>query len=87
MNSQYVYYLGNNICVEGGPNLVFCDNKREIQTIHLSLDIENNKYKNVRNQKDDKLFHLLTNHETFMVNGIKFRDYNASIDNFLEKIK
>ena len=86
LNSQYVYYLGDNICVEGGPNLVFCDNnKREIQTIHLSLDIENNKYKKVRNQKDDKLFHLLTNHETFVVNGIKFRDYNASIDNFLEK--
>jgi len=25
------------------------------------------------------------NNETFVVNGIKFRDYNASIEKFLEK--
>ena len=39
----------------------------------------------IRNRTDTKLFHLLTDKETFIINGIKFKDYNASIDIFLEK--
>jgi hypothetical protein len=39
----------------------------------------------IRNRTDAKLYHLLTNKETFVINGIIFKDYNASIDIFLGK--
>ena len=80
MVHQYGYYLGNNNYIEGGPNLVFYDNDGKVSS---SLDL--NMRKIIRNRTDAKLYHLLTNKETFVVNGIIFKDYNASIDNFLEK--
>lgn len=84
MDSQYVYYLGNNNnIIEGAPNLVFYDNTKITTTLDLDLYRSNNCRK-FRNKIDTKLFHLLTNKETFVVNGIKFKDYNASIDIFLE---
>lgn len=86
MDSQYVYYLGNNNnIIEGAPNLVFYDNTKITTTLDLDLYRSNNCRK-FRNKIDTKLFHLLTNKETFVVNGIKFKDYNASIDIF-QKIK
>ena len=84
MDNQYVYYLGNNNIIEGAPNLVFYDNTKITTTLDLNLYTTNN-YKKIRNKVDTKLYHLLTNKETFFVNGIKFKDYNASIDIFLEK--
>jgi hypothetical protein len=85
MDNQYVYYLGNNKIIEGAPNLVFYDNNNKINTtLDLNLYASNN-CKKLRKKTDTKLFHLLTNKETFVVNGIKFKDYNASIDIFLEK--
>ena len=83
MDNQYVYYLGNNNIIEGAPNLVFYDNNKINTTLDLNLYVSNN-YKKLRNNFDSKLYHLLTNKETFVVNGIKFKDYNASIDIFLE---
>jgi len=85
MDNQYVYYLGNNNIVEGAPNLVFYDNNNKINTtLDFNLYSLNN-CKKIKNKTDIKLFHLLTDKETFIVNGIKFKDYNASIDIFLEK--
>jgi hypothetical protein len=84
IDNQYIYYLGNNNIIEGGPNLVFYDNNKINTTLDLYLYTTNNS-KKLRNKIDAKLFHLLTNTETFVVNGIKFKDYNASIDIFLEK--
>lgn len=85
LEHQYVYYLGNNKIIEGAPNLVFYDNNNKINTtFDLNLYSSNNS-KKLRKKTDTKLFHLLTNKETFVVNGIKFKDYNASIDIFLEK--
>lgn len=86
MDNQYVYYLGNNNIIEGAPNLVFYDNNKITTTLDLNLYASNN-YKKIRNKFDSKLYHLLTNQETFIVNGIKFKDYNASIDIFLENKK
>jgi hypothetical protein len=84
LNDQYVYYLGSNICIEGGPNLVFYNNKGKLNTtLDLRLNNLHNNYKKTRSQNDDKLFHLLTNNKTFVINGIKFSDYNASVDIFL----
>ena len=79
MVHQYGYYLGNNNYIEGGPNLVFYDNDGKVSS---SLDL--NMRKIIRNSTDTKLYHLLTNKEKFVVNGIIFKDYNASIDIFLE---
>ena len=80
MINQYGYYLGNNNYIEGGPNLVFYDNVGKVSS---TLDL--NMGKIIRNRTDAKLYHLLTNKETFVINGIIFKDYNASIDIFLEK--
>ena len=80
MINQYGYYLGNNNYIEGGPNLVFYDN---VGKVCSTLDL--NMGKIIRNRTDAKLYHLLTNKETFVINGIIFKDYNASIDIFLEK--
>ena len=88
MDNQYIYYLGNNNIIEGAPNLVFYDNNKINTTLDLNLYVsKSNNCKKLRNKIESKLYHLLTNKETFVVNGIKFKDYNASIDIFLENKK
>ena len=91
LSEQCVYYftknydgLGKNILIEGGPNLNICDKKCNFTTT-LDLNHYNKKY--IKSNKEKKLFHLLTDKKTFYVNKIKFYDYNASIDLFLEKTR
>ena len=79
LSEQYRYILGEKIVVEGGPNLVICDEK-----INLLTTLENCK-KIKLNKKNDKLYHLLTDKKTITINNIQFYDYNAAIDIFLEK--
>jgi hypothetical protein len=50
----------------------------------LTLDNSNKK---VLDKKHDKLYHLLTDKKTFYIGDIRFYDYNAAIDLFLEKNK
>jgi hypothetical protein len=89
LNGQYIFNLGNKI-VEGGPNLTICDkNINVISTINL---IENYLDNQINSKKptskiENKLYHLLTNKKTFYVHNIRFYDYNASIDLFLDKSK
>jgi hypothetical protein len=83
--------LGKNILIEGGPNLNICD-KNCIFNTTLNLDYHDkniNYYntKDIKKIREKKLFHLLTNKKTFYVDKIKFYDYNASVDLFLEKTK
>ena len=81
VNKQFVFNLGKNIVVEGGPNLSICDkNIKETST----LDLDENNKQNI-DTKYIELYHLLTNSKTFNVQNIKFYDYNATIDLFLEK--
>lgn len=90
LNEQYTYCLGDKI-IEGGPNLTICDKNISIwTTINLAQKNDNCLVKqiNYKKQKDNmetKLYHLLTDNDTFNVNQIKFYDYNASIDLFLDK--
>ena len=69
----------NNKTFIGGPN---------IQGYELSLgdfttlQIENNDYE----YKED-LYHLLTDKDYFMINNIKFYDYNSCLDKFLNNPK
>ena len=79
---QYDYDLGKNIKISGGPNLNVCDYKLEY-TSTLSLD---EKYKTLV-KNDTILYHLLTDKKTFTVKNIKFYDYNAAIDLFLDKYR
>jgi len=81
ISEQCIYYLGNNKRFEGGSNLILCDKKINLFTT-LDLDISN---KLIQTNKENKLYHLLTDKQTLNVNKMRFFDYNASIDFFLEK--
>jgi hypothetical protein len=81
VNKQFKFNLGKNIFVEGGPNLSICDRNIPF-TSTLSLECID---KIELNNKQSDLYHLLTDKKTFYIDKIKFYDYNAAIDLFLEK--
>ena len=83
IDEQCVYYLGKNRVIEGGANLCFYDESISILTT-LDLDENNKKYVN---KKEKRLYNLLTDKNSFNINGINFYDYNSSIDLFLDKSK
>jgi hypothetical protein len=72
--------LEGNLIFEGGQNLNICD-KRVYCTSTLSLDTKDK----IPIEKHNYLYHLLTDTKTFHIENIKFYDYNAAIDLFLEK--
>jgi hypothetical protein len=82
LNKQFNYNLGKGIVIEGSPNLNFNDNKFNL-TSTLTLDLNNKR----TIKKYHELYHLLTNKNTFYIEDIRFYDYNAAIDIFLEKNK
>jgi hypothetical protein len=92
LDSQYTYILGNKI-VEGGPNLTICDKNINVSsTLNLIENYDNYLDNQINSKKptakiENKLYHLLTNKKTFYVHNIRFYDYNASIDLFLDKSK
>jgi len=78
VNEQCKYNLGENLVIEGGPNLVIWDqNNRTTLTLDPTL----------LDSKHTHLYHLLTDTKTFNVGHIKFCDYNAAVDLFLDKNK
>ena len=84
VNEQNLFNLGN-FTFEGGPNLAICDKKISVSsTLELKDD---SKIKLNENQNHSLLYHLLTNTKTFNIDKIRFYDYNASIDLFLDKNK
>lgn len=85
VEEQCIYYLGKNNKFEGGTNLCFYYNFINILS---TLDLyKNNKIRKKEKEKENKLYHLLTDKTTFYVNNIKFYDYNSSIDLFLDNSK
>jgi hypothetical protein len=80
VNQQFKYNLGKNFMVEGGPNLTICDKK-----IGCSTTLEYSNKTAIQNHNE--LYHLLTDKKTFFVGDVKFYDYNACIDLFLEKTR
>jgi hypothetical protein len=80
---QATYNLAKKRSITGGSNLNVCDKSLGF-TSTLELDKKYKKFKK-DNETEDKLYHLLTDAQTFCVNGIKFYDYNSCIDLFLEK--
>jgi len=79
---QFNYNLGKEVIIEGGPNLIFNNNLFNL-TSTLTLDLNNKR--NIKNH--DILYHLLTDTNKFYIEDIRFYDYNAAIDLFLEKNK
>jgi len=76
--NQYEYILGKNTFIKGGSNIHLYEeneNKRE----------KNKNYRIILENKEDKLYHLLTSSKTFCINEIKIYDYNRTIDLLLEK--
>ena len=92
LNSQYIFNLGNKI-IQGGPNLTICDKNINVtSTLNLIENYDSYLDNQINSKKptskiENKLYHLLTNKKTFYVNNIRFYDYNASIDLFLDKSK
>jgi hypothetical protein len=90
LHEQNTFTLGDTK-VLGGPNLTICDKKISVNTtIDLAKERCFIKYKHYKAEleiKEAKLYHLLTDKNTFYVGNIKFYDYNASIDMFLDKSK
>jgi len=85
LSNQYIYNLGNyNKQIIGGPNLNLCDTNVKFTT---TLNLNNSSNNLEFNFKQDKLYHLLTDKKTFYVNGLRFYDYNTSIEILLEKNK
>jgi len=82
VNAQYSYNLGKlNTKITGGPNLNVCDkNVHFTTTINLDEKIK-------MDIKEEKLYHLLTDKKTFYVSNLRFYDYNASVELFLEKYR
>jgi hypothetical protein len=80
LKDQFKFILGENVIIEGGPNLIIKNNNKLFSTLHLNTS--KNKIKLEENNK--KLYHLLTDKKTFTINNIQFCDYNAAIDIFLE---
>ena len=74
-NKHYEYNLGNHLVVEGGSNLVICN--------QTNTNIEKRKILD----NHCELYHLLTDTKTFTLGTIKFYDYNAAMDLFLDKTK
>jgi len=83
IDEQFQYNLGNNLLFEGTSNLLICDKKIN----HFTTLTFNNNNKKKLIKKHDKLYHLLTNKNSFYVGDTRFYDYNASIDILLEKSK
>lgn len=87
LNSQYKYYLGNNITIEGGSNFYLYE-KNSSLIISLNLDAKIEKTQSIKKNKETNemiLYHLLTNKNSFSIGKIKFYDYNSNIDFFFSK--
>jgi hypothetical protein len=82
---QASYNLAKNRYVIGGSNLNICDKSLGF-TSTLELDKKYKKFK-LHCESSDKLYHLLTDTQSFFINGVKFYDYNSCIDLFLEKYR
>jgi hypothetical protein len=70
------YYLGDEV-IKGSSNLPIIDEDLDISNIN---DIEGILLTN----KVTKLYHILTDRGCFIVNGIRFGDYNTCLENYID---
>lgn len=84
LDKIYNYSLGSNKFI-GGPNIGICDRIIDVYST-LSLGIGEHK-KVIENYSKTKLYHLITNKKYFYIGNMRFYDYDAGIDLFLENKK
>jgi hypothetical protein len=77
--SLNIYNNKYNNFIIGGPNLQLCDSDLGMIS---TLDMDNKLYDSVSNEK--YIYHLITDKKTFFINGIKFLDYNACLDKYID---
>ena len=75
------YNLGSNRILKGGPNVNICDKQISFIT---TLDANIHKKQIL---KQPKLYHLLTDYESFYIDNIKFYHYNSTIELFLDRYR
>ena len=76
------FTINNNKFI-GGPNLLYFEEDCGLLNTVKVLDSDCKELE--ENEQPDILYHLVTDKSTFFVNGIKFYDYNGSIEHFLDK--
>jgi len=74
----YEYHIGTKV-IKGGPNL-------EIMDENLGT-IDTTKIKGKKIKTTSRIYNLVTDTETFYVNGIRFCDYNSTTDKYLKDRK
>ena len=77
------YNLGSNRILKGGPNVNICDKQISFIT---TLDVDEKSQKK-QLPKQPKLYHLLTDYESFYIDNIKFYHYNSTIELFLDRYR
>ena len=77
------YNLGSNRILKGGPNVNICDKQISFIT---TLDVDEKSQKK-QIPKQPKLYHLLTDYESFYIDNIKFYHYNSTIELFLDRYR
>jgi len=84
LNQQYQCNLGKEMVVlKCAPNVIFYD---EGENIVSTLTLAEGKNKKFVIDRENKMYHLITDKKTLKIGGIIFCDYNTSIDLFLEKV-
>jgi hypothetical protein len=73
LSEQYEYNLGENAIFKGGPNLNV--GEKNLEGIRMKV-LEN---------REDKLYHLITKEKYFYVGGIKFFHYDSNIELLLDR--
>ena len=73
----------NGKTFHGGANLQIY--KFDLGIFNNTLDDDIYSIEDEKSEKYDKLYHILTDKNSLVINGIIFYDYNGAIDSFLEK--
>ena len=82
---QFKYIFNDNTHIEGGPNIVFTDAYSIISTLSVNNNYIKKQLKATSN-KQQKLYHLLTDAGKFKISNLQFYDYNSCINIFLDKL-
>ncbi len=76
LNNIYEYRI-NGTSIKGGPNLIIRNNRSEVSTVASHFE-----RKTI--EKEEKLYHLITNKGFFLIKNVVIGDYNNCIELFLD---
>ena len=73
----------NNHNFIGGPNLLYFQDEFGMKKTVKLLDVKCRYFD--KSEQPETLYHLVTDKGSFYINGIRFYDYNGSIEYLLDK--